>query len=173
MNIVGPCKIAGVFHGSPDQFETFQQSPLKSLGFHFGDIGQAQCHAGNNGWIYRANLMFENLIDIGDQDWGWTTAGCIAFAFYTACLFGRIPTSREDFVEFLGQPPWFFADIKKTDSLSEKEQNQLIALFRSYDFDGVQYVNKFEPPNNPGNPAYFVLSPAQINLLEIRKVQAS
>ena len=58
--------------------------------------------------------------------------------------------------------------IKKTRQIKEDEQIRLVELFRSYDFDGVRYINNFEPPGRTGGIAYLVMSPTQIKLCEIR-----
>jgi len=160
------------FHGSPERFTAFDQSSLRSLGFHFGDIEQAKYFAGDSGFIYEGDLAFQNLVDIGKQDWGWTCAAFIAFAFHLACLSGKIPTSADDFIPFLGLEPWSLTAIKRTRQITEYEQFHLVELFRSYGFDGVRYINNFEPPGMTGGIAYLVLSPIQIKLCEIRDAGA-
>ena len=169
MKPLGKLNVEKQFHGSPSQILSFDSSQLKSLGFHFGDIHQARHFAGRDGFIHECDLSFKNIVDIGEQDWGWTCAAAIAFAFFLACISGGIPTTHEDFVPFLGpvEGGWSRIKIKITPRVSADEQRALVDLFTSYGFDGVRYTNNFEPPDMPGAIAYFVTTSKQIT---IRKV---
>ena len=52
MRIMGEQTVCAQYHGSIENFESFEHSKLRSLGFHFGDIQQAKHFSGDNGYIY-------------------------------------------------------------------------------------------------------------------------
>ena len=164
---MGEQTVCAQYHGSIENFESFEHSKLRSLGFHFGDIQQAKHFSGDNGYIYKVNLRFKNLFDIGEQDWGWTSAQHIALFFYLTCLTNNVPVSTEDFFPILGSQPWpGLTELTITKELSPENQERLISLFRSYDCDGIRYINKFEPPGQTGSVAYFVFDPYQIEITD-------
>lgn len=168
MRGVGEYRAEGFFHGSPEKFDKFKRSRLRSFGFHFGDIEQAKHFAGSTGWIYKADLLFENLIDIGERDLGWKRASLIAFAFHSFCLQNGIRPREEDFFQILGPPPWSSTTLRPTTEISSSEQGELVRLFKAYGFDGVRYVNQFELPA-ARRTAYFVIDRKQIENLRVTK----
>lgn len=173
MKPLGKLIVKEQFHGSPVHIADFNSDHLKSLGFHFGDIEQARFFAKEHGYIHECDLHFANIVDIGKQDWGWTCAAFVAHAFFIACILNRIATSHEDFIPFLGPLPssgWSTARMRITNHISNDEQKALIELFTSYGFDGVRYINNFEPPNRTGGVAYFVINSEQITIKSVAKL---
>lgn len=162
-NRTGSLRANGQFHGSPKRFDSFEVSELWSFGFHFGDIHQAKHFAKESGFIYKADLKFQRCLDI-DSDWGWTCAKFVALALHGRCALEGIPHNIEDFVAILGPAPWSSANIEKTDRITMAEQAELIALLAKCGFDGVRYINRFEPPGSVNRIAYFVIDPSQIQL---------
>lgn len=160
-DLTGAFHVRGQFHGSPGDFESFEENKLKSLGFHFGDIAQARHFAKEAGFVYHADLTFKNCLDIR-EDWGWTSAQHVALALNTKCWFRGIAHENKDFEPILGPAPWSQHTFTKTDKITADEQRRLIDLFSKCGFDGVRYVNKWEPPGSVNRVAYFVIDPAQI-----------
>jgi predicted GNAT family N-acyltransferase len=161
-DLTGPFRVRGQFHGSKEDFDSFETNKLKSLGFHFGDIVQALHFATGAGFIYHADLTFKNCLDIR-QDWGWTSAQHVALALNSKCWFQGIAHENKDFEPILGPAPWSQHTFTKTDRISEDEQRLLKDLFTKCGFDGVRYVNKWEPLGSVNRVAYFVIDPAQIS----------
>lgn len=169
MRSLGKCPVKDVFHGSRAYFPKFTRCHLKSFGFHFGDQKQAEVKAGVGGWIYRANLSFENLIELDDLV--WTSAPFIAYVFHCFCVESRKFPADADFVPLLGQPPWSLRALRLPKEVSNEEQEELVKLFRKYGVDGVRYVNEFELAGD-GRTAHFVIDPTQIELLGVPEVCA-
>lgn len=168
-DLSGAFRVRGQFHGSEGDFESFEANKLKSLGFHFGDIVQARHFAKETGFIYHADLNFKNCLDIR-QDWGWTSAQHVALALNAKCTFGGIARDMKDFEAILGPAPWSMYSFKKTERITADEQHLLVDLFSKCGFDGVRYVNKWEPPGSVNRTAYFVIDPAQIDFRDKKPV---
>lgn len=160
-DLTGPLTVRGQYHGSPNNFESFEAHDLKSVGYHFGDIVQAKHFAKENGFIYHADLTFDRCLDIRN-DWGWTSAQHVALALHNQCTQRHIAVKVEDFMPILGPPGWSMHSFKKPNRISAEEQRLLIELFVRCGFDGVRYLNKFEPPGSINRVAYFVTRPDQI-----------
>ncbi|HRE84281.1 MAG TPA: GNAT family protein [Opitutaceae bacterium] len=156
----------GQFHGSATNFPSFSSQGLKSLGFHFGDIAQALDFSKSSGFIHKVDLSFRRLINI-ESDWGWTSASHIAFALYSTFASRGQQIEISDLVPLLGQPPWEWARLKKGMGVSNDEQNLLCQLLRKYGYDGVRYINHFEPRVSLKRVAYFVIDPRQITTREV------
>jgi hypothetical protein len=72
-----------LYHGTKDSFEVFSDDYLRSMGFHFGCLEQANCFAGLRGHIISVHLLAQQLADIRGSDCGWlhskATISCLEF----------------------------------------------------------------------------------------------
>jgi hypothetical protein len=170
---VGPFKAEGVYHGTYQAFDGFSDEYLSSIGFHFGDLKQATYFAGKHGEggrIIKANLAFNNLVDIGKDDWGWIDCKRGALLCFMQFVKSKIAIDRDEFTKILGSNDWSLAAYPPTQKMNADERRAFANLLRAHDFDGVRYTNNYEPPGKAGGTAYFVLNVAQIAILSSEPV---
>jgi ADP-Ribosyltransferase in polyvalent proteins len=72
-----------LYHGTKASFEVFSDDYLRSMGFHFGCLEQANYFAGRSGRIISVHLLAQHLADIRGSDCGWlhskATIPCLEF----------------------------------------------------------------------------------------------
>ena len=165
---IGRFEADDVYHGTYEEFDQFSDEYLASVGFHFGDLPQAKYFAtkrGPGGRIIQAQLVFNNLVDIGKDDWGWIDCKRGALQCYMKFNQSGISLDEEVFTTILGPKPWNNATFPITQKMSAEERLAFANLLRAHNFDGVRYTNNYEPPQVTGGLAYFVLDAAQITIV--------
>ena len=162
---LGPQTIEGVFHGSVKIFPDFKRDGYNSLGIHFGDIEQAKHFAKADGQIIKADLNFENLLDIKNTDLGWTTEKMITLVLKSRLqVVGEI--HEEHFAAILEGIPDSTFSIEQTTRLEGAATERLVRLLDAHGVDGIKYRNNVEPPGRTGGTAYFVLRDTQIRIVD-------
>lgn len=159
---LGRITIENVFHGSPNHFAEFNTALNHSVGIHFGDIDQARYFARSaDGQIIKADLAFDNLLDVTGSDLGWENEAVVAFILKIEMM-TSVGIIREEFEKIVPAATSLHELLRTTKPISETGAHMIVALLNAHGIDGIKYTNLKEPPGRIGALAYFVLRPEQV-----------
>lgn len=152
-----------LFHGTTRDFLGFQETELRSVGFHFGDPDQANHFAPGDApgaRIFPVYLRCGKTLDVTGSDFGWLKPKATAL-----CLFFSQVISLREMMDLLDGTPTSMVECANA-IVSDAQRSQLnlriCALIGAAGYDSVLYTNKQEPPDGKHRPAYFALSARQI-----------
>lgn len=150
-----------VFHGTRQPIPGFHDAHLQSLGFHFGDMIQANHFAGDQAGacIFPVYLCINNLIDIRPSDLGWLQPQATAITLLCSGFL-----SFKEAVDVVGSENLSLAEYRNVEEqhIRQIRNAKIITYLRNRGFDGILYGNIQEPGDGIRRDAYLVFSAEQI-----------
>ena len=141
-----------VYHGTNASFDAFSDSQLQSLGFHCGDIVQANHFAGTDpgARVVPVFLLIRNLIDIRPNDAGFLRPKQTAICLYISDLLTFVEAASiidSNTLSLVAHSELESQEIR------QRRNRQITAVLGAKGFDGILYNNRQEPGDGVGRDA--------------------